>query len=290
MSAHLKAVNADPRAFWGLVGLGLLYGVFHAAGPGHGKAVIASYMMASDRAVKRGVVLAFLAALVQGAVAIALVSVAALVFNATASEMNIVADSLARLSYLGIGAIGAWLVWRKGRALIVAARAFFARREAITGGSLFAGAPWRPAPVALAGGFRVEVPGAEVRSEADCGHWHAPDPNSLEDGFSWRGALATVLAAGSRPCSGAILVLVFALAQGVFVAGIAAVVAISLGTGATTGALAFAAVFAKSISLRLAAGESSRVMLIARVFEFVAALLVLSFGLALWFAAGSIGA
>ena len=92
MSAHLKALSADPHAFWGLAGLGLLYGVFHAAGPGHGKAVIASYMMASDRAVKRGVALAFLAALMQGAVAVALVGVAALVFNATAREMNIVAD------------------------------------------------------------------------------------------------------------------------------------------------------------------------------------------------------
>ena len=256
MSAHLKALSADPHAFWGLAGLGFLYGVFHAAGPGHGKAVIASYMMASDRAVKRGVALAFLAALLQGAVAIALVGVAALVFNATAREMNIVADSLARLSYLGIGAIGAWLVWRKGRALIVAAKAFFARRAAIAGGALFAGAPWRPAPLAFDGGFRVEIPGADVRYEEDCGHSHAPDPNSLEDGFSWRGALATVVAAGSRPCSGAILVLVFSLAQGVFLAGIAAVLAISLGTGATTGALAFAAVFAKSVSLRLAAGEN----------------------------------
>ena len=153
MSAHLKALSADPHAFWGLAGLGLLYGVFHAAGPGHGKAVIASYMMASDRAVKRGVVLAFLAALVQGAVAIALVSVAALVFNATAREMNIVADSLARLSYLGIGAIGAWLVWRKGRALIVAAKAFFARRAAIAGGV----AVRRRAVAAGAGGARRRV-------------------------------------------------------------------------------------------------------------------------------------
>ena len=59
---------------------------FHAAGPGHGKAVIASYMMANDRRCERGVALALLAALLQGAVAVALVGVAALVFNATAAR------------------------------------------------------------------------------------------------------------------------------------------------------------------------------------------------------------
>ena len=62
----MHALHGDPAAIWGLVGFGFAYGVFHAAGPGHGKAVIASYMMANDRALKRGVVLAFLAAMLQG--------------------------------------------------------------------------------------------------------------------------------------------------------------------------------------------------------------------------------
>lgn len=288
MSAHLKTLSGNPAAFWGLVGLGLLYGVFHAAGPGHGKAVIASYMMASDRALKRGVALAFLAALLQGLVAVALVGIAALVFNATAPEMNAVADALALASYGGIAAIGLWLAFRKGSALIVALRGYGSRQSAIAGGALYAGAPWRPAPAALAGpNFRVETPGADILDEAECGHAHAPDPALLGDGFSWRSAAATVVAAGARPCSGSILVLVFALAQGVFTAGIAAAFAISLGTAVTTGALAWAAVFAKSIAMRFARGEETRVAVVARGFEFAAALLVLAFGLALLLGAGA---
>ena len=233
--------------------------------------------------------LALLAAALQGAVAIVLVGVAALIFNATAAQMNVVADGLTRLSYAGIAAIGAWLAWRKGRALIAAVREFFARRALIADGALFAGADWRPAPLALSGGFYAETPGEAIRSEADCGHAHAPDPSTLEETFSWRSALTTVVAAGARPCSGSILALVFALAQGAFWAGVAATIAISLGTAVTTGALALAAVFAKSWSLRLAAGESSRVRLIARAFEFAAALAVLGFGLALWTASGGVG-
>ncbi|MGO9742940.1 MAG: nickel/cobalt transporter [Roseiarcus sp.] len=286
MSRHITSLAANPNAFWGLAGLGLAYGVFHAAGPGHGKAVIASYMMASDRAVRRGILLALLAALLQGAVAVALVGVAALIFNATAGEMNVVADTLAQLSYAGIVAIGAWLTWRKGRVLIAAVRDYSDRRVETAEGALFAGAPWRAAPVALGGPFRVETPGRGVCPEGACGHAHAPDPSALEDGFSWRGAAATVVAAGSRPCSGSILVLVFALAQGVFAAGIAATFAISIGAAVTTGALAVGATYAKKLSLRFAAGESCRVALVARSFEFAAALAVLGFGLALWFAAG----
>ena len=286
MSAHIRLLATDPSAMWGLAGLGLAYGVFHAAGPGHGKAVIASYMMANDRALARGIVLSFLAALLQGLVAITLVGVAALIFNATARQMNTIADGLSNLSYAGIAAIGAWLVWRKGRALISALTVYFERRRAVAGGALFAGAPWRAGAVALrSGAFRVEAPGSDIRSEEDCGHLHAPDASTLGEGFSWRGALMTVAAAGSRPCSGAILVLVFALAQGAFWAGIAATLAISLGTAITTGVLAFAAVFAKAFSMRLATGEGARVLVIARGFEFAAALAVLTFGLALFWGA-----
>jgi len=287
MSAHLKALSGDSTAIWGLVGLGFAYGVFHAAGPGHGKAVIASYVMADDRALSRGIVLAFLAAMLQGVVAVALVGIAALVFNATAAEMNRAANALALASYAGIATIGGWLVLKKGRALAAAFRTYFARRAAIAGAALYAGAPWRMSSAAFPHpGIRSFDPAADI-APAECGHVHVPDPSRLGEGFSWRGAAATVVAAGSRPCSGAILVLVFALAQNLFKAGVAATFAMSLGTALTTGALAWAAVFAKGLAVRFASGEDLRVVLIARGLEFLAALLVLGFGLALLLGLGA---
>jgi nickel/cobalt exporter len=283
MSTDLRAIPHDAGALWTLIGIGFVYGVAHAAGPGHGKAVIASYMMANDRALRRGIGLALFAALLQGVVAIAVVAVAALLFNATAARMNAVANGLATLSFLGIAAIGAWLVYKKGFALARAARAYATRREALAGALAFAGAPWRDASALVGvGGFQA---GESPAADENCGHVHAPDPRQLGDSFSWRSALTTVLAAGARPCSGALLVLVFALAQGLFFAGVAAVAAMSLGTAITTGALAATAVYAKDIAVRFAAGEDTRAALVARLFEFVAALAVLFFGLALLFAA-----
>ncbi|THD43069.1 MAG: nickel/cobalt transporter [Bradyrhizobium sp.] len=296
IAADVKAMHDNPAAIWGLVGIGFAYGVVHAAGPGHGKAVIASYMLASDRALKRGLVLAFLAALLQGFVAVALVGAAALIFNATSAEMNHAADWLALASYSGLIAIGLWLSWNKGRALIAAWRARQAYRAALAHGALYAGAPWRQG-AGSAGALALRayepdpaapdaIPGVDP---AECGHMHAPDPSTLESSFSWRSAAATVLAAGSRPCSGAILVLIFALAQGLFAAGILATFAMSLGVALTTGALAVAAVFAKRLAMRLAAGEDSRMALAARGVEFFAALLIVVFGAALLVGAQSMG-
>lgn len=287
MTAWMKALHENGSAFWGLGALSFLYGVVHAAGPGHGKALIASYMLANERALRRGIVLAFFAALLQAGVAVALVGVAALVFRATASEMNDAAMVVQIASYAAIAAIGAWLVWVKGRGLAGAFRLSLYRRAALAGGALYAEAQWRPALAAgSAGQFRVQAAG-DGGLAADCGHVHAPDPRQLGDGFSWRGAAATVFAAGARPCSGAILVLVFALAQGLFLAGIGATLAMALGTAITTGALATLAVAAKDLALRLTKQESSFAGLIARAFEFAAALAVLAFGVLLLLGYGS---
>ena len=287
IAAHLHALHESPTAYWGLIGFGLAYGVVHAAGPGHGKALIASYMLANGRSVRRGAVMALLAALLQALVAIALVGAAGFVFDATASEMNSAADWMELASYCGIAAIGLWLVWRKGRALIGALSRHFDRSRALAAAPAYAGIAWEaPALSMPSASFRAAEPGAAPLAGIDeCGHAHAPDPAALDGALSWRDAAGTVIAAGIRPCSGAILVLVFALTQGLFAAGVAATVAMSVGTAVTTGGLAWMAVFAKAAAMRLAAGEESRLALIARGFEFVAALGVLAFGVTLLLAA-----
>ena len=93
-------------------------------------------------------------------------------------------------------------------------------------------------------------------------------------------------AAGARPCSGAILVLVFAVSQGIFLAGVAATLVMALGTAVTTAALASVAVLAKGVALRLVGTEAGRGALVARRLELAAALLVLAVGLSLLLGVG----
>ncbi|HME86310.1 MAG TPA: nickel/cobalt transporter [Roseiarcus sp.] len=282
IAAKIHALHGDPRAVWGLIAFGLAYGVFHAAGPGHGKAVIASYMLANERSLKRGALLSLLAALLQAAVAIALVGAAGFVFNATASEMNRAANWIQLASYGAVALIGLWLVWRKGAELVAALQRNFEHSQALAVAPAYAGVAWNaPALTLPMAQFQAASPGGAALASDECPHVHAPDPALLDGAFLWRDAVGTVIAAGVRPCSGAILVLVFALAQGLFAAGVEATFAMALGTAVTTGALASIAVFAKSTAVRLAAGENSRAALVARSFEFAAALGVLAFGVAL---------
>jgi nickel/cobalt exporter len=275
LTSAVRAAGRDGAAFWGLLGLSFSYGVFHAAGPGHGKAVIASYMLANERALRRGLVIAGLAALLQAVVAVAIVAVGALVLGATAARLTQAANVIEIAAYAGIVLLGARLVWIKGRALF-AARAIFA--AAPPGGLVYA--PAGAAPSARPPRFAAEACDADHVHGPTCGHVHAPDPALLGDAFSWRDAALAIVTAGARPCSGAILVLVFALAQGIFAAGIAAAFAMSAGTAISTGALAALAVFAKSLALRFG-GAGTGVVNILRVLEFVAALAVLLLGLGL---------
>ena len=264
LKTQVRAATTNGSAAIALAGLSFAYGVFHAAGPGHGKAVVASYMLANEQALRRGMLISLFAALLQGAVAIALVAVLALAFNATAQRMNNAAALIEELSYVGIIALGGWLLYAKGRAFLALMRPASAVHEHDHRDH----------------GHDRGHHGHHVHDE-HCGHFHAPDPKTLGAGFSWRAALTTVAVAGSRPCSGAILVLVFTLAQGIFWIGLWSVLAMSLGTAITTGALAALAVLAKGLAQRYARSGDGPGRLLVPGMEVLAALAVLLVGVSL---------
>ena len=252
----VEAAQANPAAAVSLAAVSFAYGVFHAAGPGHGKAVIASYMLANEKAFRRGMVLTALSALLQAVVAIAIVGVAALVLGATAQKMTAATHVVEVASYFCITALGLWLVWRKGGDFVAALRA---------------------PPLAVASRFRCD----DGTHAPDCAHCVAPDPSRLGRGFSWRQGVMTVVAAGSRPCSGALLVLVFAAAQGAFMIGVWAVFAMAAGTALTTAALAASAVFVKGAATKMLGAGRRRAEVFSRLLEVAAACVVLGLGASL---------
>jgi len=279
LAETIKLVKDSPSAGLALAALSFAYGVFHAAGPGHGKAVITSYMVSNEQALRRGFLLSLLAALLQGLVAIGLVGSAALIFHLTAPAMTKATGWLEIASYGGIVLLGGYLLWRKGLAFVKSWQLATAS-AAPAFDTLFATA--QPAAMPRGGGSFLSDDGVGHVHGPDCGHFHGLAPADLEDGrFAWKAALLTIVTAGLRPCSGAILVLVFALAQGVFLVGIGATFAMSLGTALTTGALAAFAVFAKRTAMRFVGEGSSRAALLGRFIEVLAALCVLAFGLLL---------
>ena len=114
MSSTIRAAKSDGSAVWTLLAISFAYGIFHAAGPGHGKAVISSYLVANEETARRGIVLSFASALMQSLVAVAIVGICAWLLNATAKTMCGAERAIEIASYALIAAFGARLVWTKG--------------------------------------------------------------------------------------------------------------------------------------------------------------------------------
>ena len=283
-SGLIRAAKADGSAAWGLLGLSFLYGVFHAAGPGHGKAVISSYLVANEETWRRGVALSLASALLQALVAVVLVGVAAALLNATASTMRSAVNVIEILSYGLIIIIGLRLLWVKGGAFIAAARTLH-RPTALSAAAT---------PMGTCAHLHGHQHHGHVHSNghdagdhhhhsAACdasawGHAHAPEPEELAGPGGWKRGLGAIVAVGLRPCSGAILVLVFALAQGLFWTGVASTFVMGIGTAVTVAIIATVAVGAKAWAKRLASSRAGYGMLAMRAIESAAALVIIAFG------------
>jgi nickel/cobalt exporter len=299
MSSTIRAAKTDGSAFWTLLGISFAYGVFHAAGPGHGKAVISSYLVANEETARRGIALSFVSAMLQALVAVLIVGIGAWLLGATARTLCSTERFIEIISYALIAALGAWLVFAKGRGLLRSLPLPFAAAS----------------PMLASAGAAAHHQGHDhghahhhhdhahhdrahhhdhhhhahaahnaphghpdhVHDE-HCGHNHGPSPSELAGPGGWTRGLSAIFAVGLRPCSGAILVLVFAMAQGLFLAGIAATFVMGLGTALTVATIAVVAVTAKGLARRLTAGNEGRSAIVLRGLEFAAACVVLFLG------------
>ncbi len=282
MSATIRAAKTDGSAVWTLLVISFAYGIFHAAGPGHGKAVISSYLVANEETARRGIVLSFASALLQAMVAIVIVGVGALLLNATAKTMCGTERVIEIASYALIAAFGARLVWTKGGGFF---RALQQVRSLAPQVAMVHAHDHHHHGHDHHGHDHHHGNHAHVGHVHDehCGHAHGPEPSALAGPGGWLRGLSAVLTVGIRPCSGAILVLVFALAQGLFWAGVAATFLMGLGTAITVSIIATLAVAAKGVAARLAAGRNGNGVVFLRGIEFGAAGLVLLFGAGLLF-------
>ncbi len=253
-----------------LIGLSFAYGIFHAAGPGHGKAVISSYMFANEVALKRGIILSFASSLAQAISAIVLVGAGFLILRGAALTMTDAGWFLEMASYAMIAGIGALLLWRK------------------LNGNTSAHAHKNHAHHDHAHQNHAHHDNAHHKHSGEgmvcesCGHSHAPDPTQLTGkSVSLRDAWGIVAAVGLRPCTGAIVVLSFALLNGLYAAGFASVLVMALGTAITVSALAAIAVYAKGAAVRFSGAHATWV---GNAIEITGASLVLVLGLGLLYA------
>ncbi|MGG4662066.1 nickel/cobalt transporter [Providencia vermicola] len=197
------------------------YGFLHALGPGHGKLIITTYIATQATHLKQSVVISLLASLLQGLVAILLVSFVLILFQLSTKHLNQASAYAEQISYVFVILLGVFLC-------VSAIRRFWQISK-----------PKKSAALTLRSiqplnQSQSKIIYHKVQTESSscaCGHQHVVQSDQLQAGF--KSKLLIILSMGIRPCSGAILVLLFSYVIDAYVWGMIAALMMAVGTALT---------------------------------------------------------
>lgn len=222
LSDALRAIQEDGlRASLILTAFSFVYGALHAAGPGHGKVIISTYLLSHESQLRRGIVLSFAAALTQGLTAVVIVSFAFELMKLSMVQTRGIVNHVEVVSFAMIALVGFYITCMQAQSL---------RRK-------------------------IYISGKAIDNCADgsekCDHHHGPGASELEKELSLRSFIGIILSIGIRPCSGAVIVLLLAFSFGHVVEGLFAVLAMSLGTAIAIALLAIFSVYFRKVAKRV---------------------------------------
>ncbi|MGJ7470455.1 nickel/cobalt transporter [Kosakonia cowanii] len=205
---------------WLLTGA-FFYGVLHAIGPGHGKFIVATYLSTNKESETAARVVPLLGSLMQGISAILFVFILAVGFNLASGDLSESRWYVEKVSAVLIGGFGAYIIWRAVKSL-------------------------RPRALRIRSLPHVHD------AQCGCGH-HGVGVSTQGD---WKTRLGVILAIGARPCSGAIMILLFSNALGIVTWGMAAVMTMAFGTALSIMGLSLAVRYARNRTAALFGSES----------------------------------
>ena len=253
---HRIAVDGGFRASAWLIAVSFLYGVLHAAGPGHGKAILSTYLLSHKETTLRAVTLAAASALCQGATAILLVYGLVWIVGWQMRETASAVAWSGRIGALLVVLVGFLLALRAAMGLLRQARR-------------------------LPDHDHDHYHDHDHGDGCGCGHAHVPTASQMARAGSWRATVGLVLSIGIRPCSGALLILAFAQAMHLVRTGIAAVLAMSIGTAISIACLALLAVKARDWSAAIVGRRSGSLGMAGAAISLCGGLLIMGLGAAL---------
>ncbi len=238
------SVTQDPMFIASLLATSFSYGVFHAAGPGHGKMVLSTYLTTQPSHLRHALQLSSGAALLQALVAIALIGTTSWLLGMTARQAQALGVWFEKGSFLLVALMGCYLAQR---ALRQSWQLYQQSRRSPPRVQRILNPAQRPQRLSLQSGL---VQGGNP-APCGCGHAHALDPAKLEQAIDWRSQLGILFSMGIRPCGGALLKLVLAKVMGLFWLGILATLAMAAGTALTVALLAIISQRARHLAQRL---------------------------------------
>ncbi|NAW64217.1 hypothetical protein CAG72_03210 [Photobacterium halotolerans] len=258
-----------------LAGFSFLYGMLHSLGPGHGKVIVTTYLATHPTKVKASLMLTAISAFFQALVAIALVSVLVWGFQASMRVVNEKAIVFVSLSFTLVVVLGGLICWKAIRQIYHSVRgahrhvsslssvssvsfassAFSVVRSAAPYQSVLTSAIHRPAIRATAS--RQTAQGHDHHADCGCGHQHVADAEAINRASTWREYVGIVASIGIRPCTGAVMVLLFANLAGLYWMGIVSAIVMATGTAFTTSLIAIMTLTGKQLVQRYLMTDNS---------------------------------
>ena len=264
LSQELGSLRGQHSVGWALVLMSFLYGVLHAAGPGHGKVVLTTYLLTHRSRLNRGIAMGTAAAFLQGMTALLMIYAPIGLAGWLPVETDTATLWATRVSFTMLAIVGIYLLVRASRALYESIRQF--RRETGEVGHDHVGhdhaghdhAGHDHAGHDHAGHDHVghDHAGHGHGDGAGCGCRHMPSAAEIDTAGSRHAAAGVVLAIGMRPCSGALFVLIIAAMMGLIWHGTLSVIAMSTGTAITVVILAIVATKARDLARKVVAHRS----------------------------------
>ena len=248
ISSEIRTVRdtGSAAALATILSIAFLWGVLHAAGPGHGKSLVAAYLVSSDASWTSGIVMGGAMSLLQGLTAIVAVLVLAVILHELQTKVQMQGALIELISYGLVALLGLVMLWR-----------------AATGKAH--------------GHHHGPLPAEHHDHDHDHAHNHGHDhhhaPADRRPGFR---AILTLFG-GLAPCASAIIIMLFSLANDALLIGAVAVLALSLGMGLTVSAIGILSVVARDFMRRLARGSPERGERIERLLALAGSLAVVGF-------------
>jgi nickel/cobalt exporter len=217
--------------------------MLHSLGPGHGKVIVTTYLATHPTKVKTSLILTVISSLCQALVAILLVSVLVWGFHASMQSVNLKAMFFVSLSFALVTVLGGLICWKAFRQIF---RSFYPKKlkvNTVTPFKLAANEPIKPfslKSVVLAPATPTNAAHSdhEHHDGCGCGHQHVVDADAINQASTLREYVGIIATIGVRPCTGAIMVLLFANMVGLYWMGVVSAVVMAAGTALTTSIIA----------------------------------------------------
>lgn len=232
-TGSMAAIEAErsTKALLSALLLAFAYGVFHTFGPGHGKSVVVSYFVGTGGSLSRGLTMGLRIAIIHVLSAIVVVFAFDLVVRQTTGAAPSDFQAIRMASYGLIMAIGATMLWQAGSAALSARKA---NREA-------------------------------KEHAHNCDHHTHHHHETTHSGCSACAAAHTTTGSGwiaasvgLVPCTGALLVMLYGLANDLVPVAVMMVIAISAGMALAMSAIGILAIWGRNFTERKVATDGAR--------------------------------